>query len=397
MHLNVALHYRFSSLKVTQSIFISYRRSDTGGHTGRLYDRLRQWFGADELFLDVSTLETGDVFPERIDRAIRGAKAVLVIVGPDWLEMLNDRVAHPKVDFVRREVAIAIERQAKGETVVLPALVGGAAIPSREDLNIQLREELGRLLDIHAHEFPSDQALWDFQFERLRQRLSSVAGVPTPHYPLVIGNESPQTSVDQVPIPNSPTVVPTRRPLPLFNSNEIEKCFHSVSRALLDWPQETEGQWIERPELEQLYALTAQGKPAVTVLLGPPGEGKSAILARLGARLSGEGVALLAIKADRMPLNVTTHTDLDAWVGCAIPVAEALRERTRERRVVLLIDQLDALADLMDRRSERLSVLLRLVNTLRDTPNLQVLVSCREFEFHNDVRLSTLKRRESLT
>ena len=40
---------------------------------------------------------------------------------------------------------------------------------------------------------------------------------------------------------------------------------------------------------------------------------------------------------------------------------KALRKLAEKRRVVVLIDQLDALADLMDQYSERLSVLLRLV------------------------------------
>ena len=30
----------------------SYRRSDAGGHAGRLHDRLAQWFDADALFYD---------------------------------------------------------------------------------------------------------------------------------------------------------------------------------------------------------------------------------------------------------------------------------------------------------------------------------------------------------
>ena len=71
---------------------------------------------------------------------------------------------------------------------------------------------------------------------------------------------------------------------------------------------------------------------------------------------------MLAIKADQLRRNTATPGDLDEWIGCGIPVTEALRKLASERRVVVLIDQLDALADLMDLHSERLSVLLRLVN-----------------------------------
>ena len=129
----------------------------------------------------------------------------------------------------------------------------------------------------------------------------------------------------------------------------------------------------------------------MTVLLGKPGEGKSAILARLGTRLSGENTILLAIKADQIPREVETLDDLDKWIDCPISIVEALRRLAAVRRVVVLIDQLDALAELMDQHSERLSALLRLVGAISNTPNLHVIMSCREFEFRNDVRLSTLK------
>lgn len=58
--------------------------------------------------------------------------------------------------------------------------------------------------------------------------------------------------------------------------------------------------------------------------------------------------------------------------------------------MVLLIDQLDALADLMDQHGGRLNVLLRLVAQVRGCPRLAVVLSCREFEFRHDARLTTL-------
>ena len=375
---------------MTQSIFISYRHSDAAGHAGRLFDRLRLWFSDDDVFFDVDALETGDLFPKHIDRAIRGARVALVIIGPDWLETLNDRVADPEVDFVRREVEITIQRRLNGEVEVFPVLVGGAEMPRRRALHPELREQVGRLPNYQAHTFQGNQADWDHQFDRLRKRLAGVTGVPEPCFQVPLVNQHADTVVYNRSNPSFRHTSLNLPPPPRFNAQSVEQTFGTVSRTLLNWPQETEGQWIERPELEQLHTLLAQDKPALTALLGGPGEGKSAILARLGARLSKEGVGLLAIKADRIPRHVATLADLDDWIDCGIPVAEALRNLARERHVVVLIDQLDVLADLMDRHSERLSALLRLVDTLRDTPNIQVIVSCREFEFRNDVRLSTL-------
>ena len=364
------------------SIFISYRQSDSAGYAGRIFDRLRYWFGEDELFFDVDSLETGTDFPEEIDLAIQAVSAVLVVIGPQWFDMLNQRVLEPKVDRVRQEVAIAIQRRIAGEVVVLPILVGGAEMPACNDLHPELRNEIGKLFDYQGHIFHGNQADWDNQFERLRSRLAKVDGVPAP----CAQASFIESSINR----SSQGILPTRMPISL-DTRSVEQTFGAVSQGMLNWPQETDGQWIERPELDQLYDLTTRDKSAVTVLLGRPGEGKSAIFARLGMKLSGEDAVLLAIKADQLPRNIATPDDLDDWIGCEIPLTEALRELSKERRVVVLIDQLDALADLIDQHSERLSVLLRFVNILEGVPNLHVLMSCREFEYHNDVRLSTLK------
>ena len=94
------------------SIFISYRRSDAGGHAGRLHDRLVQWFDTDALFFDTEHIQPGDDFPQRLVDGIDTAKVVLVLVGPDWLSEINRRAALPESDFVRTEVERALQRLA---------------------------------------------------------------------------------------------------------------------------------------------------------------------------------------------------------------------------------------------------------------------------------------------
>ena len=368
------------------SLFISYRRVDSGGHAGRLFDRLRSWYSKDELFFDVSTIDWGEDFPEKIDRAIRSAKAVLVVIGPGWLEILNERAGRSGVDFVRRELTIAIQRRVANEVKVLPILVGGAQMPSITSLHADLRDKIGRLLNYQAREFPADDVgLWDCQFDHLRQRLSRVKGVPPPCAQWALAEGSPTRSFDKF--------EPTRRPNSL-DAQAVEQAFGVVSTALLNWPQMTDGHWIERPELDQLYERVTRHDSAITVLLAGPGEGKSALLSRLSARLSGADVVLLAIKADTIPRKTATLSELNQWIDCGTPTTQALLQLAEDRRVVVLIDQLDALSELMDQHSERLSVLITLINAIRAVPNLHVLVSCREFEFRNDVRFKALDAEE---
>ena len=43
-------------------IFICYRREDSSGHAGRLYDRLGARFG-DEVFMDIDAIGPGVISP----------------------------------------------------------------------------------------------------------------------------------------------------------------------------------------------------------------------------------------------------------------------------------------------------------------------------------------------
>ncbi|HEY4720350.1 MAG TPA: TIR domain-containing protein [Anaerolineae bacterium] len=50
-------------------IFISYRREDSSGYAGRLYERLSRRFGRDRIFMDIATIEPGVDFVKDIEQA----------------------------------------------------------------------------------------------------------------------------------------------------------------------------------------------------------------------------------------------------------------------------------------------------------------------------------------
>jgi len=156
------------------AIFISYRRADTGGHAGRLFDRLRHWFDDGEVLFDLDGIDAGQDFPARLDGAVRAARVVLVVIGPDWLQSLTERLAQPRVDYVRRDVALALQLRAQhGAPIVIPALVGGAQMPALSAFDAQLRSDLGGLCTLDPHEFRGKQADWDNQFVHLRSLMPS--------------------------------------------------------------------------------------------------------------------------------------------------------------------------------------------------------------------------------
>jgi hypothetical protein len=180
-------------------------------------------------------------------------------------------------------------------------------------------------------------------------------------------------------------------PAPSQSHVDILRIFGDASHALMGWPQDTAGYWIQRPELEDLRAILTRNPSSFTALLGDAGSGKSALLARLATELSEEGVALLALQADVLPKEMRSLSDLDESLGFPGSLVDCIQQLANTRTVILLIDQIDALAEIMDQQTSRLTVLLSLINRLRNTENVHILFSCRDFEFRHEMRLSTLR------
>ncbi len=118
-------------------VFLSYRRDDTGGRSGRLFDSLADALGARNVFQDVATLAPGRDFADQVAAAIAASDAVLVVIGPGWFGAAagapGRRLDRPD-DPVRQEVAQALA----SEIPVVPVLVDGATLPGETELPADL-------------------------------------------------------------------------------------------------------------------------------------------------------------------------------------------------------------------------------------------------------------------
>ncbi|HRF06966.1 FxSxx-COOH system tetratricopeptide repeat protein, partial [Accumulibacter sp.] len=175
-------------------IFISYRRNDAGGHAGRLCDRLAHWFDTESLFYDQGSIDSGDHFPEVLSEGLAGARVLLVVIGPDWENILAERASVPAVDWVRREVETGLARRAAGELVLIPLLLDRETLPNFASLP----ESLQALAEIEVHRFIGKDADWQFQFIRLLDKLEKLPGVPLRRFRLPAGVEQPFHLIDQV-------------------------------------------------------------------------------------------------------------------------------------------------------------------------------------------------------
>src|SRR5690606_40200590 len=96
---------------MTDGIFISYRRDDSLGWSGRIYDQLWPVFGKDRVFFDLDSLYPGADWDEAIDRTVEQAAIVVLIVGPRWAtieDARGTRRLHKDDDKHAYEVATAL-------------------------------------------------------------------------------------------------------------------------------------------------------------------------------------------------------------------------------------------------------------------------------------------------
>lgn len=132
----------------------------------------------------------------------------------------------------------------------------------------------------------------------------------------------------------------------------------------------------------------------VSLLLGRPGSGKTCLLASIGNRFISEGIAVLAIKADLFPHN---SKSIDEWardeLGTDLTFYDLVQTVSAREPVVVLVDQLDALANTVDLTSSRLNDLLVFIARCSRLTNVQIISSCRNFDFTYDPRFRRMNPR----
>lgn len=150
-------------------VFVSYRRADAQGWAGRLGADLAAAFGDVARFFDLASIAPGADFLQAIEASLAEANAVLVLIGPRWLDLRDERgqrrLDDPN-DVVAAEVALALTRPVP----VIPVLLGGAPMPPPA----ALPEPLRALARRNAIE------LSDSRWEHDRDRLFAALEAATP-------------------------------------------------------------------------------------------------------------------------------------------------------------------------------------------------------------------------
>jgi len=160
----------------------------------------------------------------------------------------------------------------------------------------------------------------------------------------------------------------------------LKEIFHeSISGFLI------EDQLIRRNETEEI--LDALEHDEIVLLHGKPGIGKSSVLYELTESLKNSGFQYLPIRLDRQTPKDTT-IKFGESLGLPESPTKCLDSISRDRKCILILDQLDAIRWTFGHSKNSLDVckdLVREVRILRDLgKDIRVVISCRTYDLEHD-------------
>ncbi|MGF1508385.1 MAG: SUMF1/EgtB/PvdO family nonheme iron enzyme [Myxococcota bacterium] len=176
-----------------KKVFISYRRTDSSWATKNLYNALRSVLPEGHVFMDVDAIPLGVDFVEYLDAGVRQCDVLLAVIGPGWLEAVDPQTGVRRLeneeDFVRIEIRQALTRKIP----VVPVLLDGVRMPSKDELPEDIQGLVRRMAAFIHHQTA------ETDIERLVRKLG-LSALP-----------NTQSEVRR-PEPPSPIVRPARTP-----------------------------------------------------------------------------------------------------------------------------------------------------------------------------------------
>lgn len=150
---------------------------------------------------------------------------------------------------------------------------------------------------------------------------------------------------------------------------------------------------IARKETEQLFDwiqgdLTPEDCH-LKLLVGNAGVGKTVIIKDLLDKLTASGIKCLTIKADYY--NITEDETSDFSLKKLHASLDLLV--SEHKKVVFIIDQIDALSQYLSNDRDKLNILLNVIVAWekKSSKDIRIIVSCRKYDLEYDPSLSQLK------
>lgn len=141
--------------------------------------------------------------------------------------------------------------------------------------------------------------------------------------------------------------------------------------------------WIKEPQNEK--------EDPIAILVGAPGIGKSVVLKDLLEKLEEEKISYIGIKADQY------YTDNKEALEKRLGLCDSFEKITKSilenhGKIVVIIDQLDALSLSLSGKREYLLTYQTLIHQLLTIPEIRIITSIRKFDLETDSDFTFLKK-----
>lgn len=179
---------------------------------------------------------------------------------------------------------------------------------------------------------------------------------------------------------------------------DYRQVFHDISTDLRSWRNVLYAKkHIPRQQTDSLvtWIEADHDKPEqrVALLVGAPGSGKSVVMHDLLQHYEEkDDVYVLGLKSDQ--IGVESVEEMAQQSGISKRMEEVIRELNalkNVKRVVILVDQIDALSLTLSSNRKTLRSILRFVENIQNLNQVRVVVSCRPYDLEYDPFLEQMQ------
>lgn len=400
---------------------IYYQNSIAALYLGRLCDSANRPLDQEVIHVRVETFDKVDdvviTFSDQHKLFIQ-AKENITVTDKAWKKLWQNFEAQYLSDgfekgMDRLRLQIGAERS---EFRALQSLCENAkSTVSADEWRVHLTKPQSKIIEkirpLLSHQFWSDELLWDF-YKHLEIEVWSLAHIERDLVNVWMP-ETNKSSIElfrllrdrvggQARIGASFTALDLRtsitREVQDFEFHDapdvgrLHQIINNLS-GILRQHQNTWGQTkihLDRPIVQEILSWineTTDQQNNVGMLVDQAGMGKTVVMRDILQEVEARNGMVLALKADQQLSDVSSSDDLRKKLAIPYSIEVIVERLAKLGKVVILIDQLDALSLTLAHDEKALNFSLALIAKLRRIPNVVILASCRLFDRNSDPRL----------
>lgn len=164
-------------------------------------------------------------------------------------------------------------------------------------------------------------------------------------------------------------------------ANQLESYSYSQSFDVL-------GNSIEREEVKTLVRHVSGENSTITFVHAGAGAGKSSIISQFIDATADNDWRTLVFRVDRK--SQLEALLKEAACGEQVTLTQAVAQISEHQKVIVIVDQLDALSEVSGRHSEQFDEISPFIKQLAEIKNTHLIIGCRSHDLQFDYRLRSL-------